>query len=384
MKIVSIVGARPNFMKIAPFSKIILEYNKNNPSRKLEHILIHTGQHYDDKMSKSFFEDLNIPEADINLGIGSGSHAQQVGTTMIEFEKIIQNIRPDWVVLVGDVNATLACSVTAKKEGIKCCHIEAGLRSGDMNMPEEINRLVTDRLSDLLLTPDEISSNNLLKEGVDSSRIVFVGNIMIDTLDQNIDKARAIDLTSIISNNNLYEIRDNRLENEKFCVITLHRPSNVDQKDVIERLINFILEKVSTELKVVWPIHPRTLKNLENFDLLDRIKKNENVILTSPLGYHEMLRLNLGAKLFLTDSGGLQEECTVVGTPCLTLRWNTERPVTLKENGGASILVGNNIDRITEEYNTTKLTPRTPVRPALWDGKTAERILDALLNFKID
>jgi UDP-N-acetylglucosamine 2-epimerase (non-hydrolysing) len=381
MKIVSIVGARPNFMKIAPFSKIILEYNKNNPSRKLEHILIHTGQHYDDKMSKSFFEELNIPEADINLGIGSGSHAQQVGTTMIEFEKIIQNIRPDWVVVVGDVNATLACSITAKKEGVKCCHIEAGLRSGDMNMPEEINRLVTDRLSDLLLTPDEISSNNLLKEGVNSSKIVFVGNIMIDTLDQNIDKAHAIDLNDIIKTNCLSEISSKHIEDGKFCVITLHRPSNVDQKEVITDLINFIIEKVSSELKIIWPIHPRTLKNLEKFDLLNSLTNNENIILTSPLGYHEMLRLNLGAKLFLTDSGGLQEECTVVGTPCLTLRWNTERPITLKENGGASILVGNNIDRITEEYNKTKLTPRNPFRPALWDGKTAARTLDAILKF---
>lgn len=383
MKIMSVVGARPNFMKIAPFYKIILEYNKKYPSNKIEHILVHTGQHYDDKMSKSFFQDLNIPEADINLGIGSGSHAQQVGFTMIEFEKIIKKNTPDWVVVVGDVNATLACSVTAKKEGILCCHIESGLRSGDMNMPEEINRLVTDRLSDLLMTPDEISSQNLLNEGISTSKIVFTGNIMIDTLDQNFERASELDINKIILKNVLYEKTSFEVEENKFCVVTLHRPSNVDEKEIIENLINFITNTVASDLNIIWPIHPRTLKNIEQFGLLNSLKSNDRVILTHPLGYHEMLKLNQTAKLFLTDSGGLQEECTVLGTPCLTLRWNTERPITLKENGGASVLVGNNIKRIEEEYELTKNSLRNPVRPKLWDGNTAQRILDAIINYNL-
>ena len=384
MKIISVVGARPNFMKIAPFIKAINEYNSSSVthhSSLISHILVHTGQHYDDRMSLKFFEDLGIPEADINLGVGSGTHAEQVGQTMIAFEKVLHKEKPDWVVVVGDVNATLACSVTAKKEHVNCCHIEAGLRSGDLKMPEEINRLVTDRLSDLLLTPDKLSIDNLLKEEVPQNKIKFVGNIMIDTLEANRTKAEKLSIQDIIKENS---ITDNCELNqqERYALMTLHRPSNVDHQEVLASIVDFLHQQVSKDMKLVWAIHPRAKKQLELFDLWKGLLNNKNIILTHPLGYHDMLRLNMDATIMLTDSGGLQEECTVLGTPCLTLRWNTERPITLKEHGGASILVGNNIDRISEEYLKTLKENRKPHRPELWDGKTAQRCLDAILNFK--
>ena len=233
MKVISVVGARPNFMKIAPF---IREVEKH----EIEHVLVHTGQHYDDKMSLNFFKDLNIPIADINLEVGSGTHAEQVGKTMIAFEKILQSEQPDWVVVVGDVNATLACSVTAKKMNIKVCHIESGLRSRDESMPEEINRLVTDRLSDLLLTPDEISTQNLKDEGVSPNRIKFVGNIMIDTLDANINKVKKINLLDVVLKNHITQQPNEKIKNlNSFGVITLHRPSNVDSKEILSSIVSF-------------------------------------------------------------------------------------------------------------------------------------------------
>lgn len=382
MKIISVVGARPNFMKIAPFIHAINNYNKDN-SNQIKHILVHTGQHYDDSMSKKFFDELNIPEAEINLGIGSGSHAEQVGNTMIKFEKVLLQEKPDWVIVVGDVNATLACSVTAKKLNIKVCHIEAGLRSGDMTMPEEINRLVTDRLSDLLLTPDELSSENLRKEGVTEEKIKFVGNIMIDTLEKNRNYSASLKIKDIIDNNILHKNSNLNYPNneEPFAVLTLHRPSNVDQKIVLEPILNFISEEVAADMPVIWPIHPRTAKMLQNFELWEKTINSKNIILLNPIGYHEMLRLNMSATIMLTDSGGLQEECTVLGTPCLTLRWNTERPITLKEHGGASVLVGNNVSRIRDEYREALIKKRTPIRPKLWDGNTSLRCLESIINF---
>ncbi|HPQ35956.1 MAG TPA: UDP-N-acetylglucosamine 2-epimerase (non-hydrolyzing) [Tenuifilaceae bacterium] len=388
MKIISVVGARPNFMKISPFVHAINKFNET-AKQPIEHILVHTGQHYDDRMSQKFFEQLNIPQADINLGIGSGTHAQQVGHTMMEFEKVLQLHKPDWVVVVGDVNATLACSVTAKKEWVNCCHIEAGLRSGDITMPEEVNRLVTDRLSDLLLTPDTLSIENLSKEGTEAERIVFVGNIMIDTLEASREKAEKISIQSIISHNQIQSINPTsptgRLlhpMDEHYAVMTLHRPSNVDNRDVLEPIISFITQEVAKNYILIWPIHPRTRKNLIDFKLYDSVANHPNLILLEPLGYFEMLRLNMGAKIMLTDSGGLQEECTILGTPCLTLRWNTERPITLAEHGGASVLVGNNIERIRSEYQKAIAKSRKPVRPKLWDGHTAERCLEAILSYK--
>jgi UDP-N-acetylglucosamine 2-epimerase (non-hydrolysing) len=386
MKIISVVGARPNFMKISPFIKAIKRHNSSlkNSSEQIIHLLVHTGQHYDDRMSKEFFRQLEIPEADINLGVGSGTHAEQVGKTMIEFEKVVKNEKPDWVVVVGDVNAILACSVTAKKEQVKCCHIEAGLRSGDITMPEEINRLVADRLSDLLLTPDSMSSENLMKEGVPKEQVVMVGNIMIDTLDSHLAKAGEYSISNILEHNSINESWRFAAKSgiTDPVILTLHRPSNVDNADVLRPLVHFILNDVCNEFPVIWPIHPRTRKMLEIFDLWDVVYQHKNLFLLESLGYLEMLKLNMNAKVMLTDSGGLQEECTVLGTPCLTLRWNTERPITLKEHGGVSVLVGNNIEKIKQEYLITLQKPRSPFRPEFWDGHTADRCLRAILDYK--
>ncbi len=372
MKLISVVGARPNFMKIAPFCKALSRYPE------VKHILVHTGQHYDVRMSESFFVDLEIPEPDIHLNIGSGSHAEQVGRTMIEFEKVVKAEKPDWIVVVGDVNATCACSLVAKKEHVKLAHIEAGLRSGDIDMPEEVNRLVTDRLADLLLTPDRIANANLKAEGVADERIVFVGNIMIDTLEAQRDKAAARSVAEIVRRELLEPGTVPELSDNNFAVMTMHRPSNVDQIDTLKPLVDYLTDEVVKDMPLLWPIHPRARKQLESFGLWKKVR--ESVILLNPLGYHDMLRLNMGARLMLTDSGGLQEECCVLGTPCLTMRWNTERPVTLKEHGGASQLVGNNVEKIRNAYHDILKSPRIPQRPELWDGHTAERIVKAILG----
>ncbi len=377
MKIISVVGARPNFMKVAPFCRALKAYSD------VQHILVHTGQHYDVRMSEQFFKELDIPNPDINLEIGSGSHAEQVGRTMIAFEKVLRAERPDWVVVLGDVNATCACSITAKKEHVKCAHIEAGLRSRDMNMPEEINRLVTDRLSDLLFTPDRLSNANLNAEGVPDEKIKFVGNIMIDTLEREREKAVALDINQIARENLIDELfgRDvPALEDRGYVAMTMHRPSNVDQRETLEPAMRFFLDEVTKEYPMVWAIHPRAQKMLKEFGLWDEVIANPNMILVKPLGYHAMLRLNMGARLFMTDSGGLQEECCVLGTPCLTMRWNTERPITLMENGGASILVGNAVEKMREAYRSQINAERHAMRPELWDGKTAERIAKVLVE----
>ena len=376
MKIVSVVGARPNFMKVAPFCRALKAYPE------VEHVLVHTGQHYDVRMSETFFKELGIPNPDINLEIGSGTHAEQVGKTMIAFEKVIKDEKPDWVVVLGDVNATIACSVTAKKEHVKCAHIEAGLRSRDMDMPEEINRLVTDRLSDLLFTPDRLSNANLKAEGVEDEKIKFVGNIMIDTLERERAKAEGIKLDDIIKENRIEEQGggESHLSERGYVAMTMHRPSNVDQKETLEPAIRFMLDEVAKDMPIVWAIHPRAIKQLKAFGFWDEVVNHPNMILLKPLGYHAMLRLNMGAKLFMTDSGGLQEECCVLGTPCLTMRWNTERPITLVENGGASRLVGNDVGKIREAYHAAFSSERKPSRPELWDGKTAERIAAVLVK----
>lgn len=378
MKIVSVVGARPNFMKVAPFCRALKAYPD------VTHILVHTGQHYDVRMSEQFFRELDIPNPDINLEIGSGSHAEQVGKTMIAFEKVLREEKPDWVVVLGDVNATCACSITAKKEHIKCAHIEAGLRSHDMDMPEEINRLVTDRLSDLLLTPDRLSNANLKAEGVPDAKIKFVGNIMIDTLERERDKAAALDINKIVHEENLIDELSGReiplLSERGYVAMTMHRPSNVDQRKTLEPAMRFFLGEITKEHPIVWAIHPRAQKMLKEFGLWDEVVANKNMILVKPLGYHAMLRLNMGARLFMTDSGGLQEECCVLGTPCLTMRWNTERPITLMENGGASILVGNAVETMRDAYRSQINAPRHAMRPELWDGHTAERIAKVLVE----
>ena len=377
MKIVSVVGARPNFMKVAPFCRALKAYPE------VQHILVHTGQHYDVRMSEQFFKELDIPNPDINLEIGSGTHAEQVGRTMIAFEKVLKAEKPDWVVVLGDVNATCACSITAKKEHIKCAHIEAGLRSRDMDMPEEINRLVTDRLSDLLLTPDKLSNANLKAEGVPDEKIKFVGNIMIDTLEREREKAAALDINAIAKDNLIDELAGRELPvlgERGYVAMTMHRPSNVDQAETLVPAMRFFLDEVSKDYPIVWAIHPRAQKMLKTFGLWDEVVANPQMILVKPLGYHAMLRLNMGARLFMTDSGGLQEECCVLGTPCLTMRWNTERPITLMENGGASILVGNAVEKIREAYKSQIDAARRPMRPELWDGHTAERIAECIVK----
>ncbi len=372
LKILSVVGARPNFMKIAPFVRQLQRFPD-----EFDHTLVHTGQHYDASMSESFFRDLKIPRPDVDLEIGSGSHAEQVGKTMIAFEKVVRDHRPDWIVVVGDVNATCACSITAKKEHIQLAHIESGLRSCDLDMPEEINRMVTDRLSDLLFTTDELADANLLREGVPANRIKRVGNIMIDSLEEQRLEAAALNPDLFCATQAIPgalhpnpPLRDNR-----YSVITLHRPSNVDDKDILGELVAFLTTDVAPVLPLIWPVHPRTRKQLEGFGFWETLRNCPGMILTQPLGYHEMLRLTMGAKVMLTDSGGLQEECCVLGTPCLTLRKNTERPVTLREHGGASILVGNDIGLIRQEFRLAATLPRAKHSPPLWDGHTAERIV---------
>lgn len=395
IKIISVVGARPNFMKIAPFIRAIESHNKKKDEvddTRIEHLLVHTGQHYDLQMSYLFFKQLDIPRADINLGVGSGTHAQQVGKTMIAFEKVLKRHRPDWIVIVGDVNATLACSITAKKEHIKCCHIEAGIRSGDITMPEEVNRIVADRLSDLLLTPHRVANENLKKEGVPDNKICFVGNTMIDTLDFNLQKAQKLDMHQIIIKNQLKSgfsfferksfIFDLEFKKKDFVLITLHRPSNVDSYDILNRLVSFIVDEAARDSQIIWPLHPRTKMRLKSFNLWKKVCSCRNLFLTCPLGYLEMLRLNMNAKVMLTDSGSLQAECAVLGVPCLILRWNTEWPMTLKECGGANALVGNDINLIRPAYQEALKKPRTPQNMELWDGNAAVRCLEAIVNYK--
>lgn len=414
LKIMSVVGARPNFMKIAPFAHAIAAHNArvsgecrasggecspstDNLNQKvlIQHFLVHTGQHYDKAMSESFFESLDIPHPDVDLGIGSGSHAEQVGRTMIEFEKVLLAQKPDWVVVVGDVNATAACSITAKKCHVKVAHIEAGLRSFDQKMPEEINRMVTDSISDLLLTPDEFANANLRREGHSEDQIKFVGNIMIDTLEANRGKAAGLALDQII-NDNLIESgvgcreasgssdspcsMPHALCSNGFAVLTMHRPSNVDHKEVLVPLVRLLIDEVSAELPLVWSVHPRTKKNLQNFGLWDEIVQSKNIILINPIGYHEMLKLNMTARLMLTDSGGLQEESCVLGTPCITMRETTERPVTLVEHGGVSELTGSDPVKIRKAFKKFLNFDRKGHCPPLWDGKTAERIVERILE----
>ena len=368
-------------MKIAPFV-----YELGKQPDKFEHFLVHTGQHYDAAMSKSFFQELDIPEPDIDLGIGSGTHAEQVGKTMIEFEKVVRDWRPDWIVVVGDVNATCACSIVAKKEHVKLAHIEAGLRSFDSTMPEEINRLVTDRLSDLLLTPDELSSQNLRDEGVSEERIRFVGNIMIDTLEKHRVQAEELVIADIIDQNAIpgcqgdFHRKVGKEREAGFAVLTLHRPSNVDSRETLAPIVEFFIDQVATEMPLVWTLHPRTKKQLERFGLWSTIQECPGIITLAPLGYHQMLKLNMSAAIMFTDSGGLQEESCVLGTPCVTLRDNTERPITLSENGGLSVLTGNTPSTIQAAYEQAKTTPPHPVCPPLWDGHTAARIVEVFLE----
>lgn len=364
IKLALICGARPNFMKIAPLIFAIEKNNRNSKSHaKIKPLLVHTGQHYDVKMSEAFFRDLDIPEPDFNLEVGSGSHAVQTAEIMIRFEKICLQEKPDWVVVVGDVNSTMACTIVASKLGIRVAHVEAGLRSFDRTMPEEINRLVTDALADLLLTPSRDADKNLLREGVSKEKIKFVGNIMIDTLLRHTEKARA-----------LKPQKKYNLEDEQYVFVTLHRPSNVDEKKSLTTIIRH-LTNLSKKIPVFFPMHPRTRKNLIAFGLQDKIAKTKNMIITDPIGYHETIGLIDKSAFVLTDSGGLQEETTVLGIPCLTLRPNTERPVTVTH--GTNKLT--TLKSLSEDMKMLFVGKNKRRRiPPLWDGKTAERIIKIL------
>lgn len=365
MKILNIVGARPNFMKMAP----IIEAMNNYPDQ-IQHLLVHTGQHYDEKMSHSFFVDLGMPKPDINLEVGSGSHAEQTAKIMVEFERVCLKEKPDLVIVVGDVNSTMACTITAKKLGIKVAHVEAGLRSRDMTMPEEINRLCTDVLCDYLFTTDHFADENLLAEGIPQGKIFFVGNVMIDTLLKHREVARGLGL-----------IQAWGLKPGGFATLTMHRPSNVDDPATLRGLLE-VIHEIGKEIPIIFPIHPRTRKMAETFGLSHFFNSGgrvQGVWITEPLGYMEFLHLNMNARLVLTDSGGLQEETTVLGVPCITMRNNTERPVTCEV--GTNFLVGNDPVNVLQcARNILGGAVPQGRAPEKWDGKAAERIVAVLLG----
>lgn len=365
MKIINIVGARPNFMKMAPIIEAM-----NNYSQEIEQLLVHTGQHYDEKMSKAFFDDLGMPKPDIDLGVGSGSHAEQTAKIMVAFEKVCLAEKPDLVIVVGDVNSTMACTITAKKMGIKVGHVEAGLRSRDMDMPEEINRLCTDVLCDYLFTTDCFADANLRAEGVAEEKILFVGNVMIDTLLKHREMASQKNLLSELG-----------LEEKGYATLTMHRPSNVDERDTLEEILK-ALQEISKQVPIIFPIHPRTRKMAETFGLAHYFNtgdKVEGIWLTEPLGYLDFMHLNMNAKMVLTDSGGLQEETTVLGVPCITMRHNTERPITCEV--GTNVIVGNSGAKILDAASAVLEGKGAPGSvPDKWDGKAARRIVDWLVE----
>jgi len=353
-------------MKIAPLLHEIRKYNSiHKDDIHIDSLLVHTGQHYDVKMSEAFFQELKIPSPDFNLEVGSGSHAVQTAEIMVRFEKVCLEEKPDWVIVVGDVNSTMACTIVASKLWIKVAHVEAGLRSFDRTMPEEINRLVTDALADLLLTPSEDADQNLLREGVSEDKIKRVGNIMIDTLIMNLEKARA-----------LAPYKQYGLEEKNYVFVTLHRPSNVDGKDSLSKIMQHLIA-LSQRLPVVFPLHPRTEKNLMQYGLMPASKQYTNLKLCKPVGYFESIGLADKARFVLTDSGGLQEETTFLKVPCLTLRPNTERPITIKVGTNRLTTIEtlqDDINRILEGNHQLGEVPE------LWDGQTSERILKILIN----
>jgi UDP-N-acetylglucosamine 2-epimerase (non-hydrolysing) len=365
VKIDCVVGARPNFMKMAP----IIEALRDIPGMTSR--LIHTGQHYDAAMSKVFFDDLGLPKPDVFLGVGSGGHSEQTARVMIEFDRVVEAGRPDFVLVVGDVNSTLAAALVAAKRLIPLGHVEAGLRSGDRTMPEETNRIVTDILSDLLFTTSEDAAVNLAREGVDASKIRFVGNVMIDSLLKHRERAIATSTA----------LEDFGLTPHRYVLVTLHRPSNVDGKESLAGLIG-VLARLAEERPVLFPVHPRTRVRIREFGLEGDVDKAAGLRLVEPQGYLDFLRLLDSAELVLTDSGGIQEETTVLGVPCLTLRPNTERPVTITE--GTNVLVGTDPARILEEgLKVLSGKGRKGRIPRYWDGHAAPRIAAALREWEV-
>lgn len=357
-RILNICGARPNFMKIAPLMRAYRKHECIQP------LLVHTGQHYDEKMSDLFFRQLQIPEPDINLEVGSGTHASQTAEIMKRFEPVMLEHKPDWVVVVGDVNSTIACALVAVKLGARVAHVEAGLRSFDRTMPEEINRLLTDAISDLLLVSEPSGVENLRAEGVAADKVAFVGNVMIDTLLASRARAEQSGVLAELG-----------IARGQYNVLTLHRPSNVDDAAVFGRLLD-ALEPIQRDLPIIFPVHPRTVANLDKLGLMPRVQAM-GMRLVEPLGYLDFLKLTANARVVLTDSGGIQEETTILGVWCLTLRENTERPITLTQ--GTNTLCGTDPTKIVEAYRRCRAATVAGGRvPEKWDGKAAERIAELL------
>ena len=441
MKIILIAGARPNFMKIAPIIRAINSFNQTNPinpTNSINYSLVHTGQHYDYKMSKVFFEDLELPDPDIYLGTGSGTHAEQTANVMVKFEKVLMAERPDMVMVVGDVNSTLACALAASKidygeEGQKkqrsrskktdiwhltsdscgrrplIAHVEAGLRSFDRSMPEEINRILTDAISDYLFTPSKDANENLKREGISEDKIFFVGNVMVDSLLFNLEKVKK---SSILKRLGLQkELPDNcQLPTENclstdncqrttdYCLLTLHRPGNIDQKDCFLSIIKALTE-IGENIPIIFPVHPRTRKQIETFGLqryfINSSTQNSKLVthkcgihFVDPLGYLDFINLMMHSRFVITDSGGVQEETTVLGIPCFTLRNTTERPVTITEGTNRLINIENlfsEVNAIFNLYNTTNSKPSSyNVKhkiPEFWDGRASERIINILSEY---
>lgn len=369
-KIISVVGARPNFMKMAPLHK---EFQKHK--KKVIHKIVHTGQHYDKHLSEIFFKQLGLPKPHINLGVGSGSHAEQTAETMVKFEKVVLKEKPDLVLVYGDVNSTLAASIVCSKiiqngNTIPVAHIESGLRSFDRTMPEEINRVVTDSISQYLFVPEEDGLLNLKKSGADKNNVFFVGNIMIDSL---------LSYLQFAKKSNIHE--ELCLTKKDYALVTLHRPSNVDSRENFVKILNIFkkINKLSPDTDIVFPVHPRTLKMIENFNLYKSLEDVRNLVLTQPIGYVDFLSLINFSKFVITDSGGIQEETSYLNIPCLTLRENTERPITIKY--GSNVLCGSNeklIDRELKNIFAGKFKKTKTLK--YYDGKTAGRIVNVIIN----
>jgi len=356
IKIICVCGARPNFMKIAPIMRAF------EATGNFETLLVHTGQHYDENMSRLFFDELQIPRPDINLDVGSASHAVQTAEIMKRFEPVVLEFKPDYVLVVGDVNSTIACGLVVVKLGVKLIHVEAGLRSFDRTMPEEINRVLTDRVSDLLFVTDQFAVDNLKNEGVDADKVHFVGNVMIDTLMANRRKSQKSDVLNRLG-----------LSAKGYAVITLHRPSNVDDMDKFAEIIT-AFEEIEKEMKLVFPIHPRTRNNIRGSELEGKVEAMDNLLLLEPAGYLDFLCLMSSAALVITDSGGIQAETTILEVPCMTLRENTEWPVTIIE--GTNRLVYVTAEDILKNYREIRIVGRQDSHriPRFWDGKAAQRI----------
>ena len=375
LKIMSIAGARPNFMKLASIVRAVEKQNSDNEKTPVKHIIVHTGQHYDQKMSDSFFVDLAIPQPDINLDVGSGSHASQTAEIMKRFEPVLLDQCPDVLLVVGDVNSTIACTLVAskieypadqKRKRPIIVHVEAGLRSFDRDMPEEVNRILTDTISDLLFTTEESCLAQLQSEGVAAEQVYFVGNVMIDTLMQHVEKAERSSIKKDLG------------VDKPYTLVTLHRPSNVDRHETLQPLME-CLKQIARQQHIVFPVHPRTKSSLKKFGLFQPLQENPNITLADPLGYLDFLKLIKDATVVITDSGGIQEETTVLKVPCVTLRENTERPVTV--NTGTNYLIGTDPVRIMETVSEIlEGKGKKGDIPPLWDGHAGERIVEILLS----